>query len=133
MYYNKNKFIIKDKNPPNMKNGANGMNFWFCFRAHIAPDMPDIISASAKPPVPNHKPPIDISFMSPMPIGVSEFLLRRCMALSKINPSNADVMYPNVAPAIPVLMSNGKLYIPDVINPININGNKYASGIILWR
>ena len=61
---------MKDKNPPNRKNGANGMYFCFLVRAHMAPVMHAIISVIAKPFTPNHNPPTPISFMSPIPIGL---------------------------------------------------------------
>lgn len=62
--------MMKDKNPPAMKNGAKGMYFCLFLCAHIAPPMQAIISAIDSPVVPSHKPPMLINLMSPIPIGV---------------------------------------------------------------
>ena len=67
--YNKIMFIMKDKNPPIKKNGANGMYFWCLCFDHNMPNKHEIINAIARPFVPNHKPPTPSNLMSPMPIG----------------------------------------------------------------
>lgn len=91
-------FVIKDKNPPNKKNGANGINFCLFMFAQIAPVIHAITNAVAMPVIPNQMPPTPINFMSPMPIGDSEFgfFLRKIM--SNINPIKTDIVYPNIAP-----------------------------------
>lgn len=113
-----------------MKNGANGINFSFFLNAHIAPKMHAATKAIASPVGPHHNPPTAISFISPIPIGVSAFGLRRNNILSNTSPTTAASMYPNVIPTTPVLMliGHGKKLITKA--PIINNGNKYASGII---
>ena len=69
-FYNKNKSVIQDKNPPAKKNGAKGINFCLLRCAHITPKMHAKISAIAKPVVPNHNPPTAINLISPIPIGL---------------------------------------------------------------
>lgn len=84
----------------------------------------------ANPNVPNHKPATANNFISPMPIGVFVLSCEKC---SKIIPTIAAMAYPNTAPATDsaVLHIHGKKCV--TTNPININGNKYASGMILRR
>lgn len=123
---------MKDKNPPTMKNGANGMYFCLFFFAHIAPPMHAIISAIDRPVVPSHSPPTPINFMSPIPIGTVVLSPVFCRWWSYSAPMTVVSMYPNVAPITPSdnLVGNiGKNVIN--ISPINISGNRYASGIIL--
>lgn len=96
--YNKNRFVIKDKNPPNRKNGAKGMYFCLWFLDHIVPIMHAIINANAKPFVPSHNPPTPINLMSPMPIGDCVQLV----AFSNISPVITAMMYPNIAPIVAV-------------------------------
>ena len=86
--------------------------------------------AIANPVVPNHNPAIANNLISPIPIGV--FVLSVAMR-SKIIPIIAANAYPKTAPATDsaVVQIHGKKWV--IINPININGNKYASGMILRR
>ena len=131
--YNKNVFASKAKIPPITKNGPNGIYFWRLIKAHNIPATHAITSANPKPFAPSHMPPTPISFISPRPIGgnVSGFFLRICQ--SNINPTNADIKYPNVAPIAASVMVVGQLKNAISNNPDSINGNKYASGIIRRR
>ena len=122
---------MKDKNPPVKKNGANGMCRCLFLYAHIAPVAHAIIKAIDRPLVPSHSPPMLISFISPIPIGIvvlSPCVRSRC---SKMMPIIAVSVYPNVAPMMASdnwVGNAGKNVIS--INPISISGNRYASGII---
>ena len=121
---------MKDKNPPANKKGANGMNFWCRLCPQIMPNMHENTNAMANPNVPSHNPATANNFMSPMPIGVFVLSREKC---SKIIPTIAAMAYPKTAPATDsaVLHIHGKKCV--TINPISINGNKYASGMILRR
>ena len=132
-YYNKNQLVIKDKIPPITKKGANGINFWCLIYAHAPPNMHASTNAVASPIGPIHNPPTAIIFMSPMPIGASAPGLRRDKNLSKIKPTVAAIMYPNVIPVTAVSMphTHGKNVV--MIAPIINSGNRYASGIIRRR
>lgn len=74
----------------------------------MAPDMHAIINAKDMPDTPNHKPPTPNNFMSPMPIGVSDFGFLRRKIASKIKPIVADMIYPNVAPVTASWIDSGK-------------------------
>ena len=92
LYYTKKAIIIKDKIPPIIKKGPNGINFCFFLYAHAAPNMHAITSAIANPVGPHHSPPTAINFISPIPIGVVAFGLRCVIILSKINPIVAAII-----------------------------------------
>ena len=121
---------MKDKNPPTIKNGANGMNFCLFLRPQIIPKMHENTNAIAKPDVPNHNPPVANNLISPMPIG--EFNLS-WPNFSKTRPTIVANVYPITAPITDsaVEQIHGKKCI--TINPIKNNGHRYASGIILRR
>ncbi len=126
--------VIKDKNTATTKNGANGINFSFFQNPHAAPKRHANTSAMAKPVGPHHSPPTEINFISPIPIGLSDFGLRRCKILSKTSPTIADIRYPNVIPMTAALVFTGHAgKNVTKIAPIISNGNKYASGIIRRR
>lgn len=109
------------------------MNFWCLARPHIAPLRHAMINAHANPVVPSHIPPTPINFMSPMPIGMSAFGLWRRIRQSNVKPIIDAIRYPNVAPVTASEIDVGKLKNVININPISINGNKKASGIIRVR
>ena len=85
-------FVIKDKNPPNKKNGANGMNFWCFMFAHIEPVIHAMTKAAAIPVVPNHNPPTPSNYISPMPIGDSAFGFFLRKIVSNIKPIKTDMI-----------------------------------------
>ena len=126
-YYIKNRIIIKDKNPPIRKKGANGIYFSRLFQFHKYAKTHDIIMAIPNPMVPSHIPPAPSNFMSPIPIGGnSAFFLNR----SKINPTINPKQYPIAPPTTEsaIVIGHGKKVA--VKRPANKNGNRYASGII---
>lgn len=92
VYYIKKMVVIKDKNPPNKKKGANGMNFCRFAFAQIAPVIHAITSAVAMPDMPSHNPPTPSNFISPMPIGDSDFGFFLRKIVSNINPIKTDMM-----------------------------------------
>lgn len=131
--YTKKLTIIKAKNPPIKKNGANGIKRCFLYIPHIVPVKQAIINAIDKPVAPSHIPPVPINFMSPIPIGVVVSVLFRLRIMSKTNPIKAAIIYPK-APATALSaeeIGQGKKL--TISKPISKSGNKYASGIILLR
>ena len=116
-----------------MKKGANGIKLCFLRYAHVAPNMHANAKAMAKPVGPHQRPPTLISFMSPMPIGLSEPGFRRANILSNKRPVTAANIYPNAMPIAPdsIFTGHGKNVV--IITPIISNGNRYPSGIIRRR
>lgn len=118
---------------PVIKNGANGMYFWCLAVAHTAPVTHATINASDTPWTPAHTPPVAISLISPMPIGVlaSGFFQRRTASNTK--PVPAANAYPNAAPIAAPRGPTGQTNQFVINNPISINGHRNASGIIRRR
>ncbi len=116
-----------------MKNGANGINRSLFLNDHIAPNRHANISAIARPVGPHQRPPVAISFMSPIPIGLSAFGFFRSNILSKTIPIMVDIRYPNAIPMTPVFIPMGHGKNAVIMAPVIISGNKYASGIMRLR
>lgn len=131
--YSKNNVVIKDKNPPSKKNGPNGMYFVRCIYAQIAPVIHAMINASESPYTPSHSPPTPISFISPIPIGGYFNSLFLFSAFSNKKPIVAVVVYPKIPPSTALVISIGYGKNTTKHSPININGNKYLSGMIRCR
>jgi len=77
------------------------MYFCLFIWAQIPPKIHAKTSAQAKQVGPAHKPPTEISFISPNPIGDSAFGLRFVKILSKQSPIAAARIYPKAIPVMP--------------------------------
>ena len=122
--------IIKDKNPPDRKNGANGIYLSPSLVTQTQAKAHAMTMAIANPTVPNHMPPAPNNLMSPNPIGGYFVFALFFLCWSNRNPTTNPRQYPIAPPIIEsaLVTGHGKKVVTN--NPANRNGNKYTSGIM---